>query len=153
VALVPRPARFAAVEPKRHHNAPAPLLACALALANAPAMSIPAESAIEPKRSENMTVTWRRSALSMIWQEPRRRPRPLRLVSQTMWDLCNCAIGCPCNFGSDPTYGFCEGVLTWLIRQGHYGDINFTKDLAVVLISHWQGNVMEKNREFGTSQT
>jgi hypothetical protein len=31
-------------------------LACALALANAPAMSITAGSAIEPKRSENMTV-------------------------------------------------------------------------------------------------
>src|SRR3954467_12410726 len=32
------------------------------------------------------------------------------------WDFCNCAIGCPCNFGSDPTLGYCEGVLTWLIR-------------------------------------
>src|SRR5665648_637342 len=50
------------------------------------------------------------------------------------WDLCNCAIGCPCNFGSNPTYGFCEGVLTWLIREGNYGDLGFTKDLAVVLI-------------------
>ena len=52
---------------------------------------------------------------------------------------------------SGPTlpYGFCEGVLTWLIRDGTYGDLNFTKDLAVVLISHWEGNVMEKNREFG----
>ena len=28
------------------------------------------------------------------------------------WDLCNCAIGCPCVFGSDPTLGYCEGVLT-----------------------------------------
>ena len=70
-------------------------------------------------------------------------------ITGDWWDLCNCAIGCPCNFGSDPTYGFCEGVLTWLIRDGHYGDLNFTKDLAVVLISHWEGNVMEKNREFG----
>jgi hypothetical protein len=24
-------------------------------------------------------------------------------------------------FGSDPTLGYCEGVLTWLIRDGHYG--------------------------------
>ena len=70
-------------------------------------------------------------------------------ITGDWWDLCNCAIGCPCNFGSDPTYGFCEGVLTWLIRDGHYGDLNFTKDLVVVLISHWEGNVMEKNREFG----
>jgi hypothetical protein len=70
-------------------------------------------------------------------------------ITGDWWDLCNCAIGCPCNFGSDPTYGFCEGVLTWLIRDGHYGDLNFAKDLTVVLISHWEGNVMEKNREFG----
>jgi hypothetical protein len=49
------------------------------------------------------------------------------------------AIGCPCNFGSDPTHGFCEGVLTWLIREGNYGALKFPKDLAVVLISHWEG--------------
>ena len=71
-----------------------------------------------------------------------------RLVGD-WWDLCNCAIGCPCNFGSDPTLGYCEGVLTWLIREGNYGDLKITKDLAVVLIIHWEGNVFEKNREFG----
>ena len=71
-----------------------------------------------------------------------------RLVGD-WWDLCNCAIGCPCNFGSDPTLGYCEGVLTWLIREGNYGDLRITKDLAVVLVIHWEGNVFEKNREFG----
>ena len=65
------------------------------------------------------------------------------------WDLCNCAIGCPCNFGSDPTLGYCEGVLTWLIRDGTYGDLKISKDLAVILVIHWEGNVFEKNREFG----
>ena len=48
-----------------------------------------------------------------------------------------------------PTLGYCEGVLTWLIRDGNYGDLKITKDLAVVLIIHWEGNVFEKNREFG----
>lgn len=33
-------------------------------------------------------------------------------ITGDWWDLCNCAIGCPCNFGSDPTLGYCEGVLT-----------------------------------------
>ena len=51
-------------------------------------------------------------------------------ITGDWWDLCNCAIGCPCNFGSDPTYGFCDGVLTWLIRDGNYGALNFHKDLA-----------------------
>jgi hypothetical protein len=65
------------------------------------------------------------------------------------WDLCNCAIGCPCVFGSDPTLGYCEGVLTWLIRDGNYGATALGGNLAVVLIIHFAGNVLEKNREFG----
>ena len=70
-------------------------------------------------------------------------------ITGDWWDLCNCAIGCPCNFGSNPTLGYCEGVLTWLIRDGNYGDLAITKDLAAVLVMHWEGNVMDKNREFG----
>ena len=70
-------------------------------------------------------------------------------ITGDWWDLCNCAIGCPCNFGSDPTLGYCEGVLTWLIRDGNYGAVRLGGDLAVVLIIHFEGNVMEKNREFG----
>jgi hypothetical protein len=65
------------------------------------------------------------------------------------WDLCNCAIGCPCVFGSNPTLGYCEGVLTWLIRDGNFGTTALGGNLAVVLIAHWEGNVLEKNREFG----
>ncbi len=65
------------------------------------------------------------------------------------WDLCNCAIGCPCNFGSDPTLGYCEAVLTWLIREGNYGDLSFDGDLALVLVLRFEGNALEKNREFG----
>ena len=52
-------------------------------------------------------------------------------------------------FRSEPTYGFCEGVLLWSIGDGNYGALKFPKDLAIVLINHWEGNVMEKNCEFG----
>jgi len=65
------------------------------------------------------------------------------------WDLCSCAIGCPCVFGSNPTYGVCEGVLTWVIREGHFGKVPLGGGLGVVLIIHFEGNVLEKNREFG----
>lgn len=65
------------------------------------------------------------------------------------WDLCNCAIGCRCVFSSPPTLGYCEGVLTWLIRKGHYGSVRLNGDLAVVLVIHFEGTVFEKNREFG----
>jgi hypothetical protein len=65
------------------------------------------------------------------------------------WDVCNCNIGCPCVFSSPPSYGFCEGVLTWLIRDGHYGSVKIDGGLAVVLVIHFEGTVFEKNREFG----
>lgn len=65
------------------------------------------------------------------------------------WDLCNCAIGCPCVFSSPPTLGYCEGVLTWLIRDGHYGDVKIDSGLAVVLVIRFEGTVFEKNRQFG----
>ena len=82
---------------------------------------------VEPQKTE--TVHWR--------------------IAGDWWDLCNCAIGCPCNFSSDPTLGYCEGVLTWLIREGNYGDVSLDGGLAVVLISHFEGNIQERNREFG----
>ena len=70
-------------------------------------------------------------------------------IAGDWFDLCNCAIGCPCVFGSNPTYGFCEGVLTWIIRGGNFGGVALGGDLGVVLVMHWEGNVLEKNREFG----
>lgn len=65
------------------------------------------------------------------------------------FDLCNCAVGCPCVFGSNPTRGFCDGALAWLIRDGHYGDVGLGGDLGVVAIVHFEGNVLDRNREFG----
>lgn len=80
--------------------------------------------------------------------QPQTAPPDWRIVGD-WWDLCNCAIGCPCVFGSNPTLGYCEGVLTWLIRDGSYGTTPLGGNLAVVLVAHWAGNVLEKNREFG----
>jgi hypothetical protein len=65
------------------------------------------------------------------------------------FDLCSCAIGCPCVFSSNPTQGFCDGALSWLIRRGHYGDVPLDGDLGVVAIVHFEGNVLDRNREFG----
>jgi len=38
-------------------------------------------------------------------------------------ETCNCTHGCPCNFNSIPTDGFCETLTASHIRTGHYGDI------------------------------
>ena len=36
---------------------------------------------------------------------------------------CNCDWGCPCNFDAPPTNGTCQGVYTWHIREGRFGDV------------------------------
>ena len=40
-------------------------------------------------------------------------------------------------------------MLTWLIREGSFGDVRLDGGLAVVLIIRFEGNALEKNREFG----
>ena len=82
-------------------------------------------------------------------KQPKAETAPDWRIKGDWWDLCNCAIGCPCVFGSEPTHGFCEGVLTWLIREGQFGDVRLDGELAVVLIIHFEGSVFDKNREFG----
>lgn len=64
------------------------------------------------------------------------------------FDLCSCNIGCPCVFGANPSSGTCEGVLTWIIREGNYGDVPLG-GLNAIIISAWTGNVLERNRHFG----
>lgn len=64
------------------------------------------------------------------------------------WDLCNCAIGCPCLFGENPTLGYCQGVLTYIIREGRHGDVDLD-GLTVILIVHFEGELFDRNREIG----
>jgi hypothetical protein len=56
------------------------------------------------------------------------------------FDVCNCAIPCPCTFAQPPTYGDCEGVLVWHIREGNYGDVRLD-DLNVLMLGVFTGNV------------
>jgi hypothetical protein len=35
---------------------------------------------------------------------------------------CNCDWGCPCSFDAPPTYGHCQGMYTWIVEEGRYGD-------------------------------
>ena len=43
-------------------------------------------------------------------------------VSGDWFDVCKCSIPCPCEFAQAPTYGDCDGVLAYHIRNGHYGE-------------------------------
>jgi Protein of unknown function (DUF1326) len=54
------------------------------------------------------------------------------------FDNCSCAVACPCTFAQAPDNGFCESVLFWHIRRGHYGDINLD-DLSFLRVGRWEG--------------
>ncbi|MBI4446114.1 MAG: DUF1326 domain-containing protein [Acidobacteria bacterium] len=56
------------------------------------------------------------------------------------FDTCKCAIPCPCYFAQPPTYGDCEGILAWHIRQGKYGNVSLD-GLNVVAVGAFQGNI------------
>jgi hypothetical protein len=56
------------------------------------------------------------------------------------FDNCSCAVACPCTFAQAPDNGYCESVLFWHIRQGHYGDITLD-DLSFLRIGRWEGDL------------
>jgi hypothetical protein len=62
--------------------------------------------------------------------------RPWRLAG-TYLESCNCEVICPCRRVTGraverPTYGICEGALSWAINDGYVGDVPLS-GLAVVL--------------------
>jgi hypothetical protein len=61
-------------------------------------------------------------------------------VSGDWFDVCKCAIPCPCTFAQPPTYGDCEGILAWNIREGHFGDVRLD-GLNVVALAAFEGNI------------
>jgi hypothetical protein len=56
------------------------------------------------------------------------------------FDNCSCAVACLCTFAQAPDNGFCESVLFWHIRSGHYGAINLD-GLSFVRLGRWEGDL------------
>jgi len=59
---------------------------------------------------------------------------------------CNCDYGCPCDFNSRPTHGYCEGMAAMRVDKGHFGDI----DLSGIKwggVVRWPGALHEGNGE------
>jgi len=61
------------------------------------------------------------------------------------FDTCSCAIPCPCAFAQSPTYGDCEGMPVWHIREGSFGDVRLD-DLNVLMLGSFTGNVWAGER-------
>jgi hypothetical protein len=57
---------------------------------------------------------------------------------------CNCAWGCPCQFGANSTHGYCEAASAGHIEEGYYNDIRLD-GLNWVLLLHWPGEIKEGN--------
>jgi len=56
------------------------------------------------------------------------------------FDNCSCAVPCPCTFAQAPDNGFCESVLFWHVREGHYGGVKLD-NLSFVRVGRWEGDL------------
>jgi hypothetical protein len=61
-------------------------------------------------------------------------------VSGDWFDVCKCSIPCPCIFAQTPSYGDCDGVMAYHIRNGHYGETPLDS-LNVLALDSFKGNV------------
>jgi hypothetical protein len=61
-------------------------------------------------------------------------------VSGDWFDVCKCSIPCPCEFAQAPTYGDCDGVMAYHIRNGHYGETSLD-GLNVLALIYFKGNI------------
>ena len=57
---------------------------------------------------------------------------------------CNCAWGCPCQFNSPTTNGFCEAIVSGHIDEGHFNDVRLD-GLGFVLLLQWPGEIADGN--------
>ena len=57
---------------------------------------------------------------------------------------CNCAWGCPCQFGAKSTHGFCEGFNVGHIEEGYFNDTKLD-GLNWIAIAKFPGEISEGN--------
>ena len=68
-------------------------------------------------------------------------------VKGEWFDVCRCDVPCPCSWAQPPDDGYCEGILVWHIRKGHYGKVTLD-GLNVVMVGAFKGNVWENPTDF-----
>lgn len=67
-------------------------------------------------------------------------------ASGDWFDACKCDVPCPCSFAQRPTYGECDGVLVWHVRDGRYGDV-LLDGLNVLMVGSFVGNLWAEHSD------
>ena len=67
-------------------------------------------------------------------------PVPPWHVVGDWFDVCKCNIPCPCTFAQAPTFGDCDGILAYHIRQGFYGETPLN-GLNLLGVGHFVGKI------------
>jgi hypothetical protein len=57
---------------------------------------------------------------------------------------CNCAYGCPCQFGSPTTNGFCHAMGAIRVAEGYFNDVRLD-GLSAVFLMQWPGEIAQGN--------
>ena len=77
------------------------------------------------------------------------------MTTATSWRMrgdilenCSCNVTCPCNFGGDPSLGYCEATLSYRIQDGNYGNTRLD-GLNLVLYLRMPGKVFDGNWTLG----
>lgn len=65
-------------------------------------------------------------------------------MTGSIFGSCNCDWGCPCNFDVAPSYGHCDGVYVFSVREGHYGGESLN-GLQFAWAAHSPGPLHEGN--------
>ena len=58
------------------------------------------------------------------------------------FDVCRCAVPCPCTFAQPPTDGECDGLLFWHINEGRYGDVTLD-GFNFAALAYFAGNIWD----------
>lgn len=66
------------------------------------------------------------------------------MIKAQEFSNCNCAYGCPCQFNSRSTNGFCEAIVNVSIEKGYFEDIKLD-GLCFVGIFKWPGEIADGN--------
>jgi hypothetical protein len=66
------------------------------------------------------------------------------MIRGTQFANCNCAWGCPCQFNSPTTNGYCEAIEAAYIEEGHFNDVRLD-GLHVVTLVQWPGEIADGN--------